>query len=112
MLNKAVLERKAEKARIAMGITPKQAETIQYEAHGLYQYIGADLPPDNKKRGTCRRATIIEVVLDAGRLEEQLKRKDEALAKAVFAADYQTLIALVGPAFPYAEYEVNGESID
>lgn len=116
MLNTERLARLADKAAEKLGLSPEEAKLIQSEAHGVYEYVGGDLAPDNKRSMTCRRSTIIEVVLDAGRLEQQL-RADDKMTPAMKSAfeysgpnRYKLLIDLVGPAFPYEAYEVSGES--
>lgn len=61
---------------------------------------------------TIPRSHVIEIALDAGRAEERLRRgrdrKPGVLTDDFFkrleAADYETLIAAVKPAFPYARY--------
>jgi len=114
MLDKHRLEAAAEIVAKKYGLTPEEAKTIQREAHGVYEYLGQDLAPDHKRTRTCKRDTIIEVVLDAGRLEQDLKdhkRMTPSMA-AMFASrdprHYEDLIDLVGPAFPYERYEVTG----
>jgi hypothetical protein len=59
------------------------------------------------------RSHVIEIALDAGRMEEKLERcihrgndpvATPDLMERVKAADYKTLIAAVKPAFSYARY--------
>ena len=118
MLDQGILERRAEKAREACGLTRAELLMLQRCAHTVYEYVASDLAPDFKSRPTCKRSTVMEVVCDAGRLEqevrEELKRKDKVflgtdgadhpLSKACHS--YRALLDLIGPAFPYKEYEV------
>lgn len=59
---------------------------------------------------TVSRSVVIEIALDAGRMEERLKSSvarglaTEDLLRRVREADYKTLIAAVKPAFAYARY--------
>jgi hypothetical protein len=108
MLKKEFLEKKAAKVAKKFGLTSEQVLEAQRAAHGIYEYVGGDLAPDNPRRGTCKRSTIVEVVLDAGRLEQDLKcrgKLTDQLAAALHGKDAEDLI---GPAFPYLEYEVMG----
>lgn len=117
------LQAKCARAMKKTGFTEEEVRTLQAEAFGLYQYIGGDLPAENR-RGTVRRAVIIEVVLDAGRLEQQLRQRKRSLnrqvesqlnKKNVALADklrktfdngnFSLVEDLIGPAFPYKEYE-------
>lgn len=107
--NYDLLVKKAEKARNDLGISKEDAESIANAAYQLYHSIGGDLPAENK-RGTIRRSSLIEVCLDAGRLEEDLKRSKQGhladiLRKAFNEGGYLKIIDLVGPSFRYAEYE-------
>lgn len=56
---------------------------------------------------TMKRATVIEVCLDAGRLEENLRwyRQDVILDKLA-RTSYDTLKKIVRPAFPFASYGI------
>jgi hypothetical protein len=120
MPKKEVLEKKCEKARVALDLTPEQVKLIQREAHALYEEISYDLLPDSKRHRTCKRATVLEVVLDAGRLEEGVRErllrdesykkileKDPTYKPPILRAfdDYDRMQDLVGPAFLYDEYE-------
>ncbi len=102
--NYDLLVKKAYKAAKKLSLTEVDAKIIRYTTYGIYDDIGYDLPAENK-RGTVRRSTLMEVCLDAGRLEMRLEEKRKDLAEVVRRADYKTLIDLVGPAFSYAEYE-------
>ena len=114
--NVELLQKKAEKVRARHGISVEDAETIRRTAYDVFEYCASDLPAENK-RGTIRRAVVIEVALDAGRLLDTREgnfgmpnRNRSAADKVrltaiVRATTYPELIDLVGPAFPYAEYE-------
>ncbi len=103
--NHGILLKKQDEARAKLSLTFQDGQLIANEAYGVYQQVAYDIPAETK-RGTIRRSTLIEVCLDAGRLQKNLedkKRKD--LSDIVNKADYDTLIDLVGTAFRYAEYE-------
>jgi len=110
------LRKKAESTRKKLGLTNDQVQILQDCANAVYGEISADLPPDNKKHGTCKRAVIIEVVVDAGRLKQEVVRNlarrgvPQGLDNLVVRScrDYDDIRALIGPAFPHAEYEVAG----
>ena len=77
-------------------------------AYDLLQAVAEENP---RREPTIPRAEAIEVALDAGRPEEQLRRMKslapEALAALIEkfnAADYAQLVAIVKPAFPFARY--------
>lgn len=110
--NHDLLAKKAARAAIKLSLSETDAKFIANEAYGLYEYLGYDLPAENK-RETIRRSSLIEVCLDAGRLEQRLKeRKRQDLSIIVQKADYNTLIDLVGPAFRYAEYEAGPADVE
>lgn len=117
-----VLRRKAEKARVRLGLTGEQVRTLQNCAWGVYEEVAFDLTPDIKKSRLCRRSTIIEVVVDANRLElavrtrENLpkwpRRGEPDLAKyhpLVVACNDQAIVDLIGPAFSASLYEAGGD---
>ena len=116
MPNIETLRKRAESTRKKLGLTEDQVKILQNCAHAVYEEVSADLPPDNKKNGTCRRAVILEVVTDAGRLEQEVRRAlqhrgipntlDNPITKA--CRDHEKIDDLIGPAFPYSEYEVAG----
>lgn len=116
MPNVETLRKRAESTRKKLGLTEDQVKILQNCAHAVYEEVAYDLPPDNKKNGTCRRAVILEVVTDAGRLEQEVVRSlarrgippglDNPVVKS--CQDYDDIMALIGPAFPYGEYEVAG----
>jgi hypothetical protein len=115
MLDREELQEKSEAARLKIpGLTPQMVNLIMAEATSLYAELGGDLEPDvvrGPHRGTCRRATILEVVLDAGRLEQQVRRRLKIADAdrdhpAVLACHGELAEAIVGPAFVYEYYEV------
>ncbi len=109
-MDKKILEDKAQAVQDRLKLSAANVKRMQSAARGLYEEIAPDLEPDNKRRKTCKRDTIIEVVLDAGRLTEQFRHgdsdSDKEIAAALRDAKYQDLIDLVGPAFTYDDYEV------
>jgi len=118
MPNIEVLRKKCDKAAAKLGLEPEQVKMLQNCAHAIYEEIGGDLEPDHKRCGTCKRSTILEVVTDAGRLEQEVCRRvglplyeKSGTARnshpLVQACRHHELIDdLIGPAFPYSEYEV------
>jgi hypothetical protein len=50
------------------------------------------------------RSHVVEVVLDADRLNEELRKENPGVAKAFAALDYDAKIRLVRKAFPFARY--------
>jgi hypothetical protein len=111
MLDREKLNRAAEKVRAQLDLLPEDLQILQREAHMLYEEVSYDLEPDNR-RGTCKRATILEIVTDAGRLELRIRqRRVERIARQdterlVKACRSEKIADLIGPAFPFAEYEV------
>ncbi len=57
-------------------------------------------------QGSMTRAEVLEVVCDAGRLEQVLRRdiKRPDLADYFSSLDYQAMKTLLKPAFPHARY--------
>lgn len=91
----------------AAALSPEQKKLLQSIAHRVWEEIASDVMSavDEGGGGTSiPRADVIEVVLDAGRFEDDVKKKAPELLAWVEAASYKELIALVRPAFPYAEY--------
>ena len=107
MLNTDVLSKKCKRAAEKLGLTLEQTAKLQSCALAVYEEISFDLEPDYKKRGTCRRSTILEVVMDAGRLEQEVCRLEKlpSLKMVEACRNYGLIGDLIGPAFPYAEYE-------
>jgi hypothetical protein len=117
MPNIDVLNKKCKRAAEKLGLTLEQVSALQNCALSIYEEVSFDLEPDCKKRGTCRRSTILEVVCDAGRLEQEVcrceglplleksgtSRDSHPLVKA--CRNYSLILDLIGPAFSYSEYE-------
>ena len=119
-MNVEILKKKAERARVKFGLTDDQLALIQGCAHQVYEEVSYDLEPDVKRQRACRRSTIIEVVTDANRLEDivrkqaklpphprNVKEKDSAEDHPLVRAcrNFDLIDDLIGPAFPYALYE-------
>jgi hypothetical protein len=107
MLNKISLEKKAETARKKIGLSVEEMKVLQNEAHGLYQgELGGDMPAQYKD-GTISRAVVMETVLDAGRLESDMKRHNKLTSgiEKFFKSEYKLMLDVVGPAFVYTRYE-------
>jgi hypothetical protein len=119
MMNVISIRKKAERARVACGLSEKDLSRLQAIAWSTYEEVSYDLAPDFKTRGTCRRSTIIEVVTDASRLESRVRyveklshsHTEDANHPLVKACRNSELIAdLIGPAFLANEYEAGEES--
>jgi hypothetical protein len=80
--------------------TPEEIASIQAAARATWDYIGSDVLSATGK--DMPRAHVIEVVLDANRLDQHLLCK-ELLAR-FYRLPYAARIKLVKPAFPYAKY--------
>ena len=106
MQNRDELTLRATRAAAKCGLSPMQLALLQNCAHQVYEEIGEDLEPDNRRKGTCKRSTILEVVTDAGRLEETVKRKNGGMVLVAACRNYSLIDDLIGPTFPYDEYEV------
>lgn len=116
--------KRTKKTKVAF--TDAEKRFVQAAALAVWQYVGGDLlasvaagqetPVDDV---AIPRDEVIEIVADAGRLEEQLKADARAAAKArrdlaeidfdalvakVGALDYAEVKRLLRPAFPYARY--------
>ena len=89
-----------------VGLTLAQLKTIQIEAHKVYQEIGADLAEANGGK-SMRRADVVEVVLDAGRVEQGIV--DPALRRWFqqerFLYSLDRFYEAVAAGFPYPLYE-------
>lgn len=99
------------KAKPKVEFTDEEKKLIQGAAHAVWDECGYDVlqavAQEKKKpieRVTCSRAEVIEIALDAGRTEERLIKNHPELVKKMQEADYDTLIRVARPAFPYARY--------
>ena len=100
-----------EKAAAALGLTVAQLDVIGQGANAVYQEIGYDLAAANGGRG-IRRNALIEVVLDANRLEQHLEREKEKFERwqqtmptdrTVQIADVDAAVAVLKGHGHYAE---------
>ena len=90
--------------------TPEEKKIINDAGHAVWNEIGFDimqaLQEDAAERGRRKdsipRSHVIELVCDAGRLEEKIK--DQALKDKVYAASSRQLSMILRTAFPYASY--------
>lgn len=103
----------------AVTFTKDEQKLLGWFAYAVWEECGADLlqaVAEEKGKDinavTVSRAEVIEIALDAGRMEEKMryaKRNghlavtDDLLAR-VAAADYDTLIKAVRPSFHFARY--------
>lgn len=103
----------------AVTFTKDEQALLGRFAYAVWEECGGDvLTAVAEEKGkdinavTVSRAEVIEIALDAGRMEERLraakKRGDpkvtDDLLTRVAAADYDTLIKAVRPSFTYARY--------
>jgi len=89
-----------EKAAAALGITVAQLDVVGRGAWMVYQEVGYDLAELNGGRGIPRNE-VIEVVLDAGRLEQLLQQKAKYLRAD--EADVKAAVAVLSKHDHYAE---------
>lgn len=89
-------------ARRKAAFDPAEAEAILYAARKVWEDKGADVLEANGG-ADLPRAHVVEFVLDAGQMEEELSGNPALLAK-FRALDYRARIAAVRPAFPFARY--------
>lgn len=101
---KQTYEKKAEQARVKLGLSPEDVQSVQSAAYAAYEEIAYDIP--GGKNRCVRRSVIIELVLDGGRLRSYLKggynskELTPAVDRALSSGEYKLLVDLVGPAFP------------
>lgn len=123
MQSKELLEKRAEKARVTLGLSKDDMTLIVGSAWAVYEDVSYDLEPDNKRKGLCRRSTVLEVVTDAGRLELEVRRRaglstsfsygqadrhnDHPLVKACRS---NLITDLIGAAFSTEWYEAGREN--
>lgn len=114
----------SSRTRPAVAFTDDEKKALQAAARAVWDEVGYDVlqmtaeqAGKDINRVTVSRDEVIEVAIDAGRAEDRLRAQaaaakrrgtptvvtDEFL-KRVAAADYDTLIAAVTPAFPFARY--------
>lgn len=92
-------------------LTEEQTKLLHSVAHSIWNYIGydvfqaiADNDGEDINDVTIPRAHVLELVCDAGRLEDDLERKDAVLADLVSKMDYQYLLKILKPAFAFNRY--------
>lgn len=88
--------------------TDEEKKVIQTAALQVWNYIGYDvLAPEGKETAnTLPRSHVLELVCDAGRLEDQLHRNraPKELIDRVSATRISNLYAVLRPAFQYTRY--------
>lgn len=81
-----------------------EVKEIHSAALRVWQEIAGDCFEEGMPK-SMPRSHVIELVCDASRLEQQIRRKNPALAARVEKTDYfKVLIPLLKPAFPHARY--------
>jgi hypothetical protein len=85
-------------------MTAAQEKKIQQCAVAVWEYIGNDIFDVEGVGDSIPRSEVVELVIDAGRLEEQIRLTDPALATEFGALDYKRKAVLVKPAFRYERY--------
>jgi len=93
----------------AKDLTSDQATRLGKAASAVWDYIGADTLrclEEGDEEPLMPRSHVIEMVVDAGRLEEELKRnpKNHDLLPFLRTADYKEIVKALKPFFPYATY--------
>jgi hypothetical protein len=112
-----------QKRTTPVKFTTEERETIGAAAAAVWDYVGYDalqmVGEENGKgeAATMSRAEVIEVCLDAGRMEDQLRTRrnmdkrrgidsvvTDYLLVRVAEAGYAQLIKIVTPHFPFKRY--------
>lgn len=111
MMSKKKLEEKCEEARVKLLLADEDVKILQRCARGVYEDVAYDIDPEGELGGSVDRDTVLEVVCDANRLENELRRslklgRLQPLPIQRVFDDYDILLDLIGPAFPYSRYEV------
>lgn len=94
---------------LAKDLTPEQEIRLGRAAKAVWNYIGADTLralEECGKKPVMSRSNVIELVVDADRLQEHLNRnaKDHDLLPFLKTADYKEIVKALKPFFPYARY--------
>ena len=89
------------------GFTEQELWEIQSVARQVWEYIAGDVMQAVQEEGksSIPRSHVMELVLDAGRLEERLRARNRSLAERFAALDYKDAQKVIKPAFPYGRYE-------
>lgn len=86
-----------------------ERELVRASAKCVWEEIALDCLQANGGKDMSR-SEVIELALDAGRLEEMIKRKREDplatddLVRRITECGYDQLVAVVRPAFPHKKY--------
>lgn len=98
-----------------LNLSEKDFDTLASAAHAVYSHIAGDLGPGPRRDGLWPRRDLIEVVFDAGRVENELLGKGmgfqkpyenaEAIVSAINSVDYRVLLSAMSAAFTYKLYE-------
>lgn len=91
--------------RATVLFTPQEKEIIRGAAHAVWNEIGYDvltMVQEQDGKDTIPRAEVLELVCDAGRLEDQIRDAD--LRTKVSNASGKQLYAILRPAFAYSHY--------
>ena len=85
--------------------TPEELREVRSAALRLWNEIAYDaFEAGGRRRKSLKRAEVVELVCDAGRLEDQLRRMNrKELAEKIAHPDVD-LEGIVSEAFPYASY--------
>lgn len=99
-----------KKGSTSVGFTEDELKIIHKAAHSVWNYIAYDCikaVEEEKGRGaTMPRAEVIEMVADAGRLEDKLRQNktDVNLIDRVRKLDMDEIEKVLKPAFPHSRY--------
>ena len=92
----------------AKDLTEEQKQRLGRAANGVWDYIGADCLRCMEECGEkplMPRSHVIEMVVDADRLADELGREKESdLLEFVQFAKYEEIVKALKPAFPFARY--------
>jgi len=85
-------------------MTEQERQWVRSAALGVWDYIGYDCLQMSPNQLMTRDA-VLEVVVDADRLSDELRQRGHAaLAQTVADMPYSAVRKLLLPAFPYSRY--------
>jgi len=92
----------------AKDLTKEQKDRLGRAAKSVWDYIGGDCLRAMEECGEkpiLPRSQVIELVVDADRLPDELGRKKESdLLEFVQFAKYEEIVKALKPSFPFARY--------
>lgn len=102
-------KQRAIEVALRLLFTRDEQRAVQQAADAVWNEIAYDLLTEGgavqeQDAKSVRRAVVLEVVCDAGRLEDRIR--DKQLAERVHKLGPDEVYALVKPAFPYEWYGI------